>query len=226
MLGRLLATSVAMSLTVVAMSALPVRSENPAQTDGATETDVLTSLNLEEQKSHEALGLAFNAPEGFSDVVSLGKQSSGIVFPDSPKLASRMIVRFAELRSNPDGWVQFSDTEQMTYAKYLFLGNNKPSTEQVQREFLGVPVTGEVQTVRTHNGYRYFEIYILNLEKSSRQVAIAFESDTRLPLVQAETTMNLVAQSLEELDPDEVKKLRKERKRAAKREKKLSRSQN
>lgn len=212
MLRRLLTTSVAASLMFLVMAPLPAQSERPSTEDEAASEEVIPQkIDLEQEQTHEALGLSFKSPEGFSPVQALNRKTTGIVYPNSRKVAPRMIVRLAELESNADNWVKFSPQEQMIYAKYLFLGSNSPTHEQKEREFFGVPVRGEVQTIRTRDGYRYLEIYILTLEKTPRQIAIAFESDTRLPLVEVETTMEQVAQSLEELDPKAKKKKKKKK---------------
>ena len=210
MFRRLFATSIAASLTFVAIASQPVHSESPVDSEEmATESVVNQPINLEKNQIHEVLGLSFEAPEGFSPVQGLERKTAGIVYPANKKFSPRMIVRLAEMESSGDNWVKLSDQEQMMYAKYLFLGSNAPTREEIQRDFFGTPVKGEIQTVRTRDGYRYLELYILTLEKTDRKVAIAFESDTRLPLVQVETTMDTVANSLKELDVKTKKRKKK-----------------
>ena len=167
----------------------------------------------ESDSLQETLGVAFNSPEGFSEVRELARRTTGIVYPKSDTQRPQMTVRFAELESNPNGWVKFNPSEQMMYAKYLFLGNNSPSGEYSQRTFFGKPLTGEAQTIRTRDGYRYIELFIVPLEKSQRQIAIAFESDTRLPLVTVETAIDTVAESLQELDKSSKKKKKRNKKK-------------
>lgn len=174
-----------------------------------------------EVKEHEALGVTFQAPASFSEVQTLARKTTGIVYPAGDAQNPRMVVRFAEIASNDGGWVQFSPSEKMTYARYLFLGNNNaPSGQLSRRQFFGQTLTGEAHTIRTRNGYRYIEMYLVSLEKSQRNLAIAFESDTLLSLAKVETAIDTVSESMYELNKAELKELRKQQKKAQKLKKK------
>ncbi|MCM1981296.1 hypothetical protein [Lyngbya confervoides] len=161
-------------------------------------------VRAEPTVTHEALGVTFESPSGFSEVQALARDTVGIVYPSD--LDPQMVIRFAEIERDPESWVQMSPQEMMGYAKYLFTGNNAPAQEYSQREFFGAPLTGEAQTQRTRNGYRYTELYLVPLAQSDRTLAIAFESDTRLPLQTVETAIKTVTQSLREQQKPRQKK--------------------
>ena len=210
MLRRLISTTVFASVLLSAALVPTVGRSQP----------VTVSPSDSSVKTHAVLGISFDAPTDFSEVQDLARDTAGIIYPKNETQSPKMVVRFAELQSSVDGgWVQFSASEQMTFAKYLFTGNNSPAQDFSQREFFGQTLTGEVQTVRTPNGYRYIELYVVPLEKSQRRIAIAFESDTMLSLAKVETAIDTVTQSLYELDKAELKALRKEQKKKQKEQK-------
>lgn len=210
MFRRFFATSAIASLVLFATAMVPaaVRSES----SDIDKTPIGRSQSQSIQPLQETLGVAFISPEGFSEVRELERRTTGIVYPENSTQRPLMTVRFAEMNSNPDGWVKFNPSEQMMYAKYLFLGNNSPAGEYSQRTFFGKALAGEAQTIRTREGYRYIELFIVPLEKSQRQIAIAFESDTRLPLATVETAIDTVTESLEEVEGKKKKRKRKKKK--------------
>jgi hypothetical protein len=203
---RIFSLSAIASLAWLATTVAPaaVRSELSEQTQTAS-----LALEASSAPTREVLGVAFKSPEGFSEVRELGRRTTGIVYPETATESPHMMVRFAELESDSESWVKISPSEQMMLAKYLFLGNNSPAGDYSQRTFFGKPLAGEAQTIRTRDGYRYIELFVVPLEKSERKIAIAFESDTRLPLVTVETAINTVTESLQELDQSAKKKSKK-----------------
>ena len=220
MIRRLLSTSVLVS---VLLSSVLLPSQAKASEDNpiSSTRDQVSARSAKPVNQHYILGVTFDAPERFSEMQRLERDTAGIIYQgNTPN--SQMVIRFAELKSDSAGWVQFSPTEQMTYARYLFLGNNNaPSGEFSQREFFGRMMTGEAQTIRTRTGFRFVEMYIVPLEKSERKIAIAFESDTLLSLATVETAINTVSESMYELNNSELKQLRKQKKQERKAQKRL-----
>jgi hypothetical protein len=155
--------------------------------------------------NHEAVGVSFTTPPGFSKVKTLEKGLTGVVYPETKGSRPQLVVRLAEMNNVMGDWVRLNEQEMMSYARFLFLGNNNPGREFNQRTFMGKPLMGEVRTQPSNYGFRYVEIYLLPLSED-RTVAIAFEADTQLPLQQVEDTINTVADSIKELPTDQKKK--------------------
>jgi hypothetical protein len=160
----------------------------------------------ENRQIHKAGGLIFETPAGFSEVQTLKNDTVGVVSDNQ-----RITVRMMPLAPDTLSFLNMEDAELMNYVKYFFLGINAPSTNYPQRHFLDRPVTGELQIQRHQAGFTTTEIYLVSLS-AGYKVAIAFEADDQLPIMQVEETINTVAQSLQE-DPEilaeRLKKLKK-----------------
>ena len=180
---------------------------SPLARANSTSTQTADATVSEQSQLRETLGVTFLAPQGFSEVRALSRQTRGIVYSPSGRETPDIIIRLAELESDPDSWVQFNTQEERSYAKYLLLGGNPPSEAFSQRTFFGKSLLGESQTRRSRSGYRYTEIYVLPLE-SGRKLAIAFDADTLVPIQTVEKAFNTVSESLKE-QPSKKKKKKK-----------------
>jgi hypothetical protein len=157
---------------------------------------------------HKAAGLIFETPAGFSEVQALKNDTVGVVSDNQ-----RITVRLMPLAPDTLSFLNMEDAELMNYVKYFILGINAPSTNYPQRQFFDRPLTGELQLQRHQAGFTTTEIYLVPLS-AGHKVAIAFEADDQLPIMQVEETINTVAQSLQE-DPEilaaRLKKLKKQK---------------
>ncbi len=148
-----------------------------------------------DRQIHQARGIVFETPTGFSEVQALKNDTVGVVSNDK-----RITVRLMPLAPDQLSFLNMEDAELMNYLKYFFLGINVPSTNYPQRRFFDQPVTGELQIQRNQRGFTTTEIYLVPLA-AGHKVAIAFEADDQLPISQVEEAIGTVAQSLRE-DPE------------------------
>ena len=154
------------------------------------------------QQSYRTPDVSFETPAGFSKLQALGRGTMGVVYPasgseDNARFAIRLaVLEGSSIYSNMDS------QELMYFLKHSFLGINAPAQAYQQRRFLGKMRRGEVQMYRTNRGVVASEIYMVPLSVG-RQLMIAFEADTQLPLIQVETVINTVAATLQEVPQDE-----------------------
>ncbi|WP_158535226.1 hypothetical protein [Acaryochloris thomasi] len=179
----------------------------PLQESQQEQTEV-TVAHSDNRQVHQARGLIFETPTGFSEVQALKNDTVGVVSDDR-----RITVRVLPLTPDTLSFLNMEDAELINYVKYFFLGINSPSTNYPQRRFFERPVTGELQIQRNQSGFITTEIYLVPLA-AGHKVAIAFEADDQLPISEVEETINTVAQSLRE-DPEvlekRMKKLKKQK---------------
>lgn len=170
------------------------------------QTEATAFARPENRQVHQARGLIFETPTGFSEVQALKNDTVGVVSDDQ-----RITVRLMPLTPDTLSFLNMEDAELINYVKYFFLGINAPSSNYPQRRFFGRTVTGELQLQRNQRGFTTTEIYLVPLA-AGHKVAIAFEADDQLPISNVEEAINTVAQSLRE-DPEvleeRLKKLKK-----------------
>lgn len=173
----------------------------PAQTAQPQTTQPQTA---QPQKStaaqqYQAAGVTFTAPAGFSPLQPLGGETVGIIFPAAAAQTRHVSVRLADLSPTARGIASLSPRDLAEYARFNFFGISNPPQQTQTRRFLGQSVTGDILMQSNRNGgTSYIEFYIVPLSEQ-RQVAIAFEVDTELPLSLLENTIKTVTESLREL---------------------------
>lgn len=173
----------------------------PAQTAQPQTTQPQTA---QPQKStaaqqYQAAGVTFTAPAGFSTLQPLGGETVGIIFPAAAAQTRHVSVRLADLSPTARGIASLSPRDLAEYARFNFFGISNPPQQTQTRRFLGQSVTGDILMQSNRNGgTSYIEFYIVPLSEQ-RQVAIAFEVDTELPLSLLENTIKTVTESLREL---------------------------
>ncbi len=185
----------------------PQEQEQVPQGQEQTETAVrISRSNL--RQTHQAAGLIFQTPTGFSEVQVLRNNTVGVVSEDQ-----RLTIKMMPLAPETLAFLNMEGAELMNYVKYFFLGINSPSSNYPQRRFFNRSVTGELQIKRNNRGFAMTEIYLVPLS-AGHKVAIAFEADDLLPIMQVEETINTVAKSLQE-DPEVVaERIKKQRKKS------------
>ena len=147
----------------------------------------------------QAAGVQFTAPAGFSAIQPLGGETLGIVYPATALQTQQVSVRLAEINADVIGMSMLSPADLAEYARFNFFGITSPPQQTQTRQFLGQPVTGAVMMQASRSGgTRYVEFYLVPLS-NQRQLAIAFEADTELPIALFEQTVETVTTSLQEL---------------------------
>ncbi|MEO0373517.1 MAG: hypothetical protein AAF329_02595 [Cyanobacteria bacterium P01_A01_bin.17] len=194
MMNRLSKFPVLLCSLLVATAAMPAVAE-----PGQEQTEATAFAHSDNRQVHQARGIIFETPTGFSEVQALKNETVGVVSDDR-----RITVRVLPLTPDTLSFLNMEDAELMNYVKYVFLGINSPSTNYPQRRFFERPVTGELQIQRNQSGFITTEIYLVPLA-AGHKVAIAFEADDQLPISEVEETINTVAQSLRE-DPEVLEK--------------------
>jgi hypothetical protein len=150
-------------------------------------------------QQYQAAGVSFTAPAGFSALQPLGGETVGIIYPAAAAQSRHVSVRLADLSPTQRGIASLSPADLSEYARFNFFGiTNRPQQKQTRR-FLGQSVTGDVLMQSNANGgMSYIEFYLVPLS-AQRQLAIAFETDTELPVSVLEQTIQTVTESLREL---------------------------
>ncbi len=148
---------------------------------------------------YAAEGVIFEAPAGFSELKSLGNQTMGVVFPAAAQ-ERRVSVRLVELQPNQRGFSELGPGEWSNYVRFSYFGLTTPPQSRKARRFFGQEVLGDVIMRPANGSMAYLEFYLIPLTEE-RQLAIAFETDTELPIQWFEDTVNKVAATLRE-DPD------------------------
>ncbi len=150
-------------------------------------------------QQYQAAGVSFTAPAGFSALQPLGGETVGIIYPAAAAQSRHVSVRLADLSPTQQGIASLSPADLSEYARFNFFGiTNRPQQKQTRR-FLGQSVTGDVLMQSNSNGgMSYIEFYLVPLS-AQRQLAIAFETDTELPVSVLEQTIQTITESLREL---------------------------
>jgi hypothetical protein len=170
---------------------------SPAQTE-LTETKP-AQIEAVGPQQHQAAGVSFTAPVGFSALQPLGGETVGVLFPAAAAQARHVSVRLADLSPGQMGVAALPPADLAEYARFNFFGITSPPQHSQTRSFLGQVVTGTVLVQPNQNGgTSYIEFYLVPLS-NQRQLAIAFETDTELPIMLFEQTVQTVTESMREL---------------------------
>lgn len=153
---------------------------------------------VSQRTQYQTQGVIFEAPPGFSDLQPLGGKTVGIVLPSGQ--ARPVSVRLAELKPDTLGMATLEPREFAEYARYSFFGITSTPKQRKTRRFLSQDVTGDVLLQSTNGSTTYLEFYVVPLTLG-RQLAIAFETDTELPVYLLEKTIQTVAGSMREIPP-------------------------
>jgi hypothetical protein len=150
-------------------------------------------------QQYQTAGVTFTAPPGFSPLQPLGGETIGIIYPAAAAQSRHVSVRLADLDPAKQGIASLTPSDLSQYARFNFFGiTNQPQQKQTRR-FLGQAVAGDVLMQSNSNGgMSYIEFYIVPLS-AQRQLAIAFETDTELPVSILEQTIQTVTESLREV---------------------------
>jgi hypothetical protein len=166
--------------------------------DAAPATAETAPAQVSQQTQYQTQGVIFEAPPGFSDLKPLGGKTVGIVLPSGQ--ARPVSVRLAELKPDSIGMATLEPREFAEYARYSFFGITSTPKQHKTRRFLGQEVTGDVLVQSNNGSTTYLEFYVVPLTLG-RQLAIAFEADTELPVYLLEKTIQTVAKSMREIPP-------------------------
>lgn len=159
------------------------------------------SNQTQSQQIHVTPAVRFETPAGFSELQPLGRGTLGVVYP-AAALAdhSQFVIRLAVLEGSSA--FSFLDAQELlSYVKYSFLGLNAPSQGWQRRQVWGQVIQGEILMQPSHRGMFTTELYVVPLS-SGRQLILAFEADTQLPLRQVETVITTVITTLVEVPQD------------------------
>jgi hypothetical protein len=150
-------------------------------------------------QQYQTAGVVFTAPAGFSPLQPLGGETVGIIYPAAAAQSRHVSVRLADLDPAKQGMASLAPSDLSQYTRFNFFGiTNQPQQKQTRR-FFGQPVAGDVLMQSNPNGgTSYIEFYLVPLS-AQRQLAIAFETDTELPISVLEQTIQTVTGSLREL---------------------------
>jgi hypothetical protein len=150
-------------------------------------------------QQYQTAGVIFTAPPGFSALQPLGGETAGIVYPAAAAQSRHVSVRIADLSALRQGVAALPPTDLAEYARFNFFGITNPPRQKQTRRFLGQPVSGDVlMQSNPAGGMSYIEFYLVPLS-AKHQIAIAFETDTELPISLFEQTVQTVTDSLQEI---------------------------
>lgn len=196
-----LAHKVLISLIAALAGGLTVLGGDSSQAEPVAVVGEQTETN----QTHQIYSVIFETPTGFSEAQSLGSESVGVLFPaEASKGSQQFSVSMLTLEPRFISFLNMEEDELRGYIKYLYLGNQDPSKTYHRRTFFETEITGETQLRRTNRGYSVNEIYLVPLQ-AGYKVAIFFEADSQMPLMEVERMIDTVTQSLRE-DPKIVKK--------------------
>jgi hypothetical protein len=158
------------------------------------------------RQRYQTQGVIFETPPGFSPLQPLGGQTVGVIFPAAAAQSRHVAIRLLEIQPSALGISGLGPRELSEYVRFNFWGiTTNPQSHQTRR-FMGQPITGDVLMQPSSAGMSYQEFYLVPLSMD-RQLAIAFEADTELPVAILEQTIQTVSASLRE-DPTLKKKQR------------------
>jgi hypothetical protein len=149
-------------------------------------------------------GVIFETPPGFSPLKPMGGETVGVIFPAAAAQAQHVSVRLLEIQPETLGISALGPRELATYVRFNILGITTTPRYHQTRQFLGQAVTGDVVMQAKNGSMSYLEFYLVPMSLD-RQLAIAFETDTELPVAVLEQTIQTVCASLRE-DPTLNKK--------------------
>jgi hypothetical protein len=143
-------------------------------------------------------GVIFEAPPGFSPLKPMGGETMGVIFPAAAQ-TRHVSVRLLEIQPSDLGISALGPRELAEYVRFHVLGLTTPPRDHQTRRFMGQAITGDVLMQPKNGSMSYLEFYLVPLTLD-RQLAIAFEADTELPVALIEQTIQAVSASLRE-DP-------------------------
>jgi hypothetical protein len=140
--------------------------------------------------------ITFETPQGFSPLQSGGAQTSKIVYNRAiANQVRKAEVKFVVVDTQTIG---LDGPEWPDYVRFRHFGINGQPRERQTRTFMGQSVVGDIYYRPTAAGTSYLEFYLIPLSQN-RQLAIAFETDTELPLEVFEETIKTISTSLKEV---------------------------
>jgi hypothetical protein len=158
-----------------------------------------------QRQQYQTQGVIFETPQGFSPLQPLGGKTVGVLFPAAATAQMRHVsVRLLEIQPSTLGISTLGSRELSEYVRFSFWGLTTPPQSRQTRRLIGQNVTGEVLMQPKNGGMSYLEFYLVPLTQE-RQLAIAFETDTELPVAILEQTIQTVCATLRE-DPAFLKK--------------------
>ncbi len=158
-----------------------------------------------QRQPYQTQGVIFETPPGFSSLQPLGGKTVGVVFPAAATAQTRHVsVRLLEIQPSALGISALGSRELSEYVRFSFWGLTTTPQSRQTRRFMGQDLTGEVLMQPKNGGMSYLEFYLVPLTQE-RQLAIAFEADTELPVAILEQTIQTVCATLRE-DPTLLKK--------------------
>jgi hypothetical protein len=158
-----------------------------------------------QRQQYQTQGVMFETPPGFSPLQPLGGKTVGVVFPAAATAQTRHVsVRLLEIQPSALGISTLGSRELSEYVRFSFWGLTTTPQSRQTRRLMGQEVTGDVLMQPKNGGMSYLEFYLVPLTQE-RQLAIAFEADTELPVAILEQTVQTVCATLRE-DPTLLKK--------------------
>jgi hypothetical protein len=159
-----------------------------------------------QRQQYQVQGVIFETPLGFSALQPLGGKTVGVIFPATAMQTRHVAIRLLELQPSALGISGLGPQELSEYVRFGFWGLTTAPQSHRTRRFMGQDVVGDVLMQPKNGGMSYLEFYLVPLTLE-RQLAIAFETDTELPVALLEQTIQTVSSSLRE-DPTLKKKRR------------------
>ena len=157
-----------------------------------------------QRQQYKTQGMIFETPPGFSPLQPLGGKTMGVIFPTAAAQTRHVSVRLLEIQPSALGLSALSPRELSEYVRFSFWGLTTTPQSRQTRRLMGQNVTGDVLMQPKNGGMSYLEFYLVPLTQE-RQLAIAFEADTELPVAILEQTIQTVCATLRE-DPTLLKK--------------------
>lgn len=195
---------VAVSLSLGGCLLLPQVNASPVSQNNEVKPSA-PSPAFTNQQQYKTQGMIFETPPGFSPLQPLGGKTVGVVFPAAATAQTRHVsVRLLEIQPSALGISALGPRELSEYMRFSFWGLTTTPQSRQTRQFMGQNVMGDVLIQPKNGGMSYLEFYLVPLPQE-RQLAIAFEADTELPVAILEQTIQTVSATLRE-DPTLLKK--------------------
>lgn len=121
----------------------------------------------------------------------------GVIFPAAAAQTRHISIRLLEINPSDLGISALGPRELAEYVRFNILGITTTPHFHQTRQFIGQAVTGDVLMQSKNSGMSYLEFYLVPMTLD-RQLAIAFEADTELPVGLLEQTITTVSASLRE----------------------------
>ncbi|WP_404784623.1 hypothetical protein [Altericista sp. CCNU0014] len=157
-----------------------------------------------QRQLYQTQGVMFETPPGFSPLQPLGGKTVGVLYPAAAARSRHVSIRLLEIQPSALGIASLGARELSEYVRFSFWGITANPQYHQTRRFMGQSVTGDVLIRPNNAGMSYLEFYLVPLS-ADRQLAIAFEADTELPVALLEQAIQTVSASLRE-DPTLKKK--------------------